>query len=286
MERCQVFSRRSLKSVKARRTCAGEALVSKSSRIRPLEHRSGGTSIQPWGTARPRTTLNGRASHADALSSRSPNGHRPLLPDGMVETPGSRGSREQTPRAGTVHPTLAALFPDATRCAVTMLGDDPLDVEYAGAAVPSSLGGAAHLCEASRAGVDHLGHQTVTHDRALADDHDALFRFVGLVVGPSGSPATSEGSAGAAPLVIPERLGSPNVGRCTEQDSFLDPWCRRLRVATAAAPLRASPRRAGLSAIDSAVCAGRYIRRSCHAGQMERPTRAGRTSRSSPPLVA
>jgi hypothetical protein len=66
-----------------------------------------------------------------------------------------------------------------------MLGDDPLDAEHAGAAVPSSLGGAAHLREASRAGGDHFGHQTVTDDRALADDHDTL-RFVGLVVDPSG----------------------------------------------------------------------------------------------------
>ena len=103
-----------------------------------------------------------------------------------------------------------------------MLGDDPLDVEYAGAAVPSSLGGAAHLCEAARAGVDHFGHQTVTHDRALADDHDTLFRFVELVVGRSALTRQGGGSAVLC-LVMAQRLGSPNTRCFTEQDSSLDP---------------------------------------------------------------
>jgi len=52
-----------------------------------------------------------------------------------------------------------------------VLGDHSLDGEHARAAVATGVGGAAHLREASGTRGDRLGHQTVTHDRALADDH-------------------------------------------------------------------------------------------------------------------
>ncbi len=62
--------------------------------------------------------------------------------------------------------------------ALPVLRDHPPDGEDARTTIAAGAGGVAHLREASRTGSHGLGHQPVTHDRALAVDHGTLLMLM------------------------------------------------------------------------------------------------------------